>query len=110
MDLNRGDIVIVAARGPYTTKPRPAVVVQSDAYNPCHDSVTICPLTTMLVDSPNFRVDIAADEETGLQSPSQAMIDKVLTLPRDRLREAGGQVSDRHMARIDGALRHWLDL
>ena len=28
MSLRRGDIVYVAVKGPYTTKPRPVVVVQ----------------------------------------------------------------------------------
>jgi len=30
MSLRRGDLVTVAAKGPYTGKPRPALVVQSD--------------------------------------------------------------------------------
>jgi PemK-like, MazF-like toxin of type II toxin-antitoxin system len=34
--MKRGAIVVVAARGPYTGKPRPAVVVQSDLFNPTH--------------------------------------------------------------------------
>ena len=39
--VSRGDLVIVATRGAYTSKPRPALVVQSDAFNPTHASVTI---------------------------------------------------------------------
>lgn len=30
MSLRRGDLVTVAAKGPYTGKPRPALVVQAD--------------------------------------------------------------------------------
>ncbi len=40
--MKRGSIVVVAARGAYTGKPRPALVVQSDLFNPTHASVTIC--------------------------------------------------------------------
>ncbi|HEV3076187.1 MAG TPA: type II toxin-antitoxin system PemK/MazF family toxin, partial [Thermoanaerobaculia bacterium] len=44
--MRRGSIVVVAAKGPYTGKPRPALVVQSDLFNPTHSSVTICPITS----------------------------------------------------------------
>ena len=43
--MKRGTIVVVASRGAYTGKPRPAVVLQSDLFNPTHASVTICPTT-----------------------------------------------------------------
>ncbi len=46
--MTRGDIVIVSAKGAYTGKPRPALVVQADAYTPTHASVTMCPMTTDL--------------------------------------------------------------
>ena len=44
--MKRGTIVVVAAPGAYTGKPRPAVVVQSDLFNPTHASLTICPITS----------------------------------------------------------------
>jgi len=34
LEVKRGAIVVVAARGAYTGKPRPALVVQSDLFNP----------------------------------------------------------------------------
>jgi mRNA interferase MazF len=54
--VKRGAIVVVAARGAYTGKPRPALVVQSDLFNPTHASVTICPITSDCVDAPLFRL------------------------------------------------------
>lgn len=47
--LNRGDIVTVAGSSDFTGKPRPAVVVQSDLFNPTHSNVTVVPITTTLV-------------------------------------------------------------
>lgn len=54
--MKRGTIVVVAARGAYTGKPRPAVVVQSDLFNPTHASITLCPITSDCVDAPLFRL------------------------------------------------------
>ena len=51
MEIARGAVVIVSARGAYTGKPRPALVVQTDAFNPTHASVTICPITTACIDA-----------------------------------------------------------
>jgi mRNA interferase MazF len=43
--MERGDIIICALSGDYG-KPRPAVVIQSDLFNPTHASITVCPITT----------------------------------------------------------------
>jgi hypothetical protein len=39
MDVSRGDLVIVATRGAYTSKPRPALVVQADVFAETHGSI-----------------------------------------------------------------------
>jgi mRNA interferase MazF len=62
--VRRGSIVVVAAKGPYTGKPRPALVVQSDLFNPTHSSVTICPITSDCVDAPLFRIPLPPGERT----------------------------------------------
>ena len=51
MNLRRGDIVYVAVKGPYTTKPRPVVVVQATATLELMESVTVCPITSVEVDA-----------------------------------------------------------
>ncbi|MSQ51224.1 MAG: hypothetical protein EXR28_04990 [Betaproteobacteria bacterium] len=43
MSLRRGDIVFVAVKGPYTTKPRPVVVVQATQTLGLMESVTVMP-------------------------------------------------------------------
>jgi mRNA interferase MazF len=47
--MRRGDLVTVAATGDYG-KPRPAVIVQTDALPKNHACVVICQLTSELVD------------------------------------------------------------
>jgi mRNA interferase MazF len=108
--VKRGAIVVVAARGAYTGKPRPAVVVQSDLFNPTHASVTVCPVTTECIDAPLFRPTLPPGTRTGLQKVSQVMVDKVVTVPRAAIREEVGQCSSSEVEGLDECLRRWLDL
>lgn len=74
----------------YTGKPRPAVIVQADLFNPTHASVTLCPITSDCVDAPLFRVTLPPGERMGLSVVSQVMIDKVVSVPRGTIvREVG---------------------
>lgn len=106
--MKRGAIVVVAARGAYTGKPRPAVVVQSDLFNPTHSSVTVCPITSDCVDAPLFRISLPPGSRTGLRSVSQVMIDKVVSVPRAAITEEIGLCSGAEMEAVSGGLRTWL--
>ena len=64
--MKRGDIVLAVAQGDYG-KPRPAVIVQSDLFNPTHASLLVCLLTTDLIHAPLFRLPIAATPANGLR-------------------------------------------
>lgn len=108
--MTRGAIVVVASRGVYTSKPRPAVVVQADEYNPTHASVTVCPVTSDCVDAPLFRISLPPGERTGLSMSSQAMIDKVVSVPRSAVTREIGRCDPLYMDMIDDALRRWLAL
>ncbi len=108
--MTRGDLVIVATRGAYTGKPRPAVVVQSDVFNETHGSVTVCPLTSDVLDAPLFRVSLPPGARTGLQSSSQIMVDKVVSVPRASIVRRIGACNDAELHVIDDALRRWLAL
>ena len=55
--MRRDETGIVAATGDYG-KPRPAVIVQTDAFPPHHASVVVCQMTSELVQAPDFRVTI----------------------------------------------------
>lgn len=110
MEIARGAVVIVSARGPYTGKPRPALVVQADAFNPSHASVTVCPITTACIDAPLFRVNVPPGDRTGLKAASQVMVDKIVSVPRSSVvREVGG-CDEATSHAVDDALRSWLAL
>lgn len=107
--MKRGDIFTAAARGTYTGKPRPVVIVQDDRFD-ATASVTVCPMTTHHVDAPLLRIDIAATPASGLDQSSHLMIDKLTTMPRDALRDRLGRLSDDDLIRLDRALIVFLGL
>jgi len=75
MATRRGDIVIVSATGDYG-KPRPAVIVQSDALPDTHASIVVCQMTSVMAQASHFRITIEPTAENGLQARSQVMADK----------------------------------
>lgn len=101
--MRRGDLVTVAAAGDYG-KPRPAVIVQTDAFPESHASVVICQLTSDLVDAPDFRVTIEPKPENGLRQTSQVMADKPVSIRRERVGQKIGRLGDQDMARLGIAL------
>ena len=101
--MKRGDVVTVAATGDYG-KPRPAVIVQTDAFPAEHASVVICQMTSENSDAPDFRVSIDPSERNGLRVRSQVMADKPVTVRRERIGPRVGRLDDKDIARINIAL------
>jgi mRNA interferase MazF len=101
--MKRGDVVTVAAAGDYG-KPRPAVIVQTDALPGEHASVVICQMTSECNDAPDFRVTIDPTDENGLRVQSQVMADKPVTVRRERIGRRVGQLNDKDILRVNIAL------
>ena len=106
--MRRGNLVTVALSGDYG-KPRPALVVQSNLFAE-HASITVLPLTSELREAPIFRVRILPDMANGLRTPSDVMVDKIHTVPRDKIRDIMGAIGDEHMIEIERALAVWLGI
>lgn len=106
--MRRGDLVTVAVSGDYG-KPRPALVVQADAFD-LHPSVIVLPLTSEMHDAPLVRVTVEAGESTGLRVSSQIMVDKATAVPRVKLGARIGQVDAATLQAVDEALRGFLGL
>lgn len=100
--MRRGDVVIVAAPGDYG-KPRPAVIMQSNAIPESHASIVICRMTSELVEA-DFRVTIEPSPESGLFTRSQVIADKPVTVRRERIGRLIGRLGGREMARLNVAL------
>ena len=107
--MRRGDICIAAARGTYTGKPRPVVIVQDDRFD-ATASITVCPLTTNPLDAPLTRIDLEVTAATGIEQPSKIMIDKITTMPRANVRDHLGRLTDTDLIRLDRALLVFLGL
>ena len=107
--MQRGDLVTVAAVGDYG-KPRPAVVIQTDAFPQSHASVVVCQLTSDLADAPDFRITIEPTPENGLRLKSQVMADKPVTIRRERIGQKIGRLDNQEMARLGIALAFVLGL
>lgn len=97
--MRRGEIRLVAG-GAYARKPRPAVVLQDDLFAAL-DTVTVCPLTTTVVDAPLLRVPIAATEISGIDADSYAMVDKLTTVKRTNVGDAVGELTAQQLADIE---------
>jgi mRNA interferase MazF len=100
--VKRGDLVTVSMSGDYG-KPRPAVVVQSDALNAA-DSVLVALLTSAVTDAPLYRLAIEPAPTNGLKAVSQIMIDKVLAYPRAKCGPVIGRLSGADMLVLNNML------
>jgi mRNA interferase MazF len=101
--MRRGDVVTVAAAGDYG-KPRPAVIVQTDAFPETHASVIVCQVTSDLSDAPDFRITINPTAGNGLRAASQIMADKPVTIRYGRIGQLIGKLEPEDIRRLNVAL------
>ena len=104
--MRRGDFVTVAMQGDFG-KPRPALVIQSDQFSE-HTTVTVLPVTSTLVAAPLLRVTVQPTPESGLQKPSQVMVDKAMTVKRDKVGPAFGRIDVDVLVEIERCLAVFL--
>jgi len=100
--VRRGDIVTVSAPGDYG-KPRPAIIVQSDALAAA-DSVLAALLTSAIVDAPLYRLTIEPSQANGLKAPSQVMVDKIVAYKRVKCGRTIGRLSGSQMLVLNNML------
>ncbi len=107
--MRRGDVYNAAARGTYTGKPRPVVIVQDDRFD-ATGSVTVCPLTTDPLEAPLIRIFIEPSSMNGLDHGSSLMVDKVTTMPRSNLEQHLGRLAEADLIRLNRAMIVFLGL
>jgi mRNA interferase MazF len=88
--MMRGDLVTIATQDDFG-KPRPALVIQSDRFGDL-GSATVLLVTKTPVAAPLLRVAVQPSARNGLKKPSQIMVDKAMTIRRDRLDPAFGRI------------------
>ena len=107
--MKRGDIWTVAGGPDYVGKPRPAVILQDDAFD-ATASITICPFTTHAVDAPLIRLAIEPSDRNGLRASSQLMVDKITTMSKRKVETRLGRLSDEDIVRLNRAVIVFLGL
>jgi mRNA interferase MazF len=106
--MKRGDLVTIAGAGDHD-KPRPALVVQRDAFTAL-PSVTVLRLTNKIHAEQFVRITVPPTPENGLRAPSQVMIDKAISVPRERVGTVIGHLDDALMLTVSRALSNFLGL
>lgn len=108
--MKRGDIVVAAERSRVGGKPRPWLIVQSDAFNDTHPSITVCMISASESEPGLFRLAIDATGQNGLPQRSTIMVDVVLSIARRSIDQPIGTADAATMAAVDVALKRWLSL
>lgn len=107
--MKRGEIWTVSGGGSYTGKPRPAVIIQEDSFD-ATSSVTLCAFTSDATDAPLFRLIIEPSDINGLRLASRLMVDKITTVPKERIGEKIGRLDDADVLRLNQAVLVFLGL
>ena len=107
--MRRGEAWTAAGGKHYASKPRPVLVVQDDRFD-ATDSISICPLTSDPTEIPLLRIRLDPESVSGLEQPSSIMVDKLTTMPRSKLGQHIGKVSDTDMLALARALVVFLGL
>lgn len=106
--MTRGDLVTIALQGDFG-KARPALVIQADLFGE-HATVTVLPVTSTLVAAPLLRVAVQPSAGNGLRQPSQVMVDKAMTVKRDKAGPAFGQLDADTMVEVERCLAVFLGI
>lgn len=109
--MKRGDLVTVRQKGVYTSKPRPAVIVQTSVLIESATSILVCLLTGDPADDPPFyRVDVAPTAANGLEKASQIMADRPIPILVTNISHPFGELDQSTLAKLNTALALMLDL
>ncbi|WP_375394999.1 type II toxin-antitoxin system PemK/MazF family toxin [uncultured Sphingomonas sp.] len=100
--MTRGDLVTIALSGDFG-KPRPAVVIQSDQFDET-GTITVLLLSGTLVDAPLIRISVEPNPDNGLKIGSEIMIDKAMSVRRDKIGSTIGRLNADQMLAVTRAL------
>jgi len=91
-----GDIVL-AAGGTYSSKPRPVLIFQNDAW-PTGESTIVIPFTSQEDGSAHYRVVVAPDGTNGLDRRCWLEIDKLGAIRTAWLGKYVGRLDDEKLS------------
>ncbi len=100
--MKRGDLVMIALPGEFG-KPRPALIIQSDQFD-LTGTLTVLLLSSTLVDAPLIRPTIEPTPANGLRKRSQVMVDKAMSIRRDKVGATIGRLEPESMVTVTRSL------
>lgn len=100
--MTRGDIAIVAYGE--LGRPRPVVIVQANELGDATMTIVACPITSELTGKLPIRPIVEPDEKNALRVRSQIMADRILAVPRERVRQVIGSIDRQSQDHLDRAL------
>jgi mRNA interferase MazF len=106
--MMRGEFVTIAMQGDFG-KPRPALIIQANQFEE-HTSLTVLPVTSSLVSAPLLRVTVEPTPENGLEKTSQVMIDKTVTVLRDKVGKPFGRIEAETLVEVERCLAVFLGI
>lgn len=106
--MRRGEFVTISLQGDFG-KPRPALVIQADQFDE-HATVTVLPITSTLVAAPLLRITVQPNVENGLQKQSQVMVDKAMTIKRDKIGPSFGRIASETLVEVERCLAVFLGI
>ncbi len=84
-------------------------MIQS-GYFDWHPSVTVLPVTSHLRETPLFRVMVATHGDNNLRVPSQVMVDKAVSVARERVGTVFGSLKAEVMLEVNRSLAPFLGI
>lgn len=106
--MKRGEIWTISGGG-HAGKPRPAVIIQDDQFD-ATSSITVCAFTTDPTAALLFRLLVTPSEQNRLRAESRLMVDKITTVPKERLGERIGRLDEEATTRLNRAILLFLGL
>ena len=101
--MQRSDVVILATGSGYGSKPRPALLIQSDLLV-AKPTVILLGFTSAIREDLRWRPIFDATPDNGLQTRSALMADSPFIAPRERVGRIVGRFSVSEMSRAESAL------
>jgi len=83
--------------------PRPALIIQANQFDD-HATFALLPVTGTIIATPLFRMTIEPNITNGLRQTSQIMVDKPLTVWRDKIERLIGEVDKTTMVMVERCL------
>lgn len=104
--MRRGDVVIIAQKGLYEGKPRPAIIIQKDEMLVDHPSILVCLVTSIDQEERGvfYRINVEPSSANGLNKSSTIRVDKIATIRRTNISNVVGKIDEKTLGRLNVAL------